>query len=64
MFEPEGSDRLRTLKPLQVYMSGYTDNAIVHHGRLDAGVAFLEKPILPQTPLKKVGEVLGGGAAG
>ncbi len=28
-----------------VYMSGYTDDAIVHHGVLDPGTAFIEKPI-------------------
>ena len=27
-----------------VFMSGYTEDAIIHHGRLDAGVLLLDKP--------------------
>jgi len=42
----ELSDRLRRKIPdiKVLYMSGYTDNAIVHHGVLDPGKQFLEKP--------------------
>jgi len=43
-----------------LYMSGYTDNAIVHNGILDAGVAFLQKPLTPAVFARKVRQVLDG----
>jgi hypothetical protein len=40
-------------------MSGYTNDAIVHHGILDSSVAFLQKPATTDSVLRKVREVLG-----
>lgn len=54
------ADRARELRPeLKVlFTSGYTENAIVHHGRLDRGVHLLNKPYRRQELAAKVRKVL------
>jgi signal transduction histidine kinase len=41
-----------------LYMSGYTDHAALHHGVLENGVAYLQKPLTPSILATKVREVL------
>jgi DNA-binding response OmpR family regulator len=39
-------------------MSGYTENAISHHGILETGMEYLRKPFATDALLRKVREVL------
>jgi two-component system cell cycle sensor histidine kinase/response regulator CckA len=57
---PELVKQLVGLRPALkvIYMSGYTDEAIVHHGILDPGIAFVHKPFSSETLGRKIREVL------
>ncbi len=60
MSGPELAQQLALRRPETkvLYMSGYTNNAICHHGLLDRNLAFIEKPFTPQALVAKVREVL------
>jgi two-component system cell cycle sensor histidine kinase/response regulator CckA len=64
-----GSDlvsRIRESRPdvRVLYMSGYTDDAIIRHRVLEPGTAFLQKPFTPTTLARKIREVVAASASG
>ena len=60
----EMADRITAMRPevRTLFMSGYTENSIVHHGRLDDGVQLISKPFKREQLARKVAEALGGEA--
>jgi PAS domain S-box-containing protein len=57
---PELVKRLEERRPAirALYMSGHADDALLHHGILEGGLSFLEKPFTRNDLAKKVREVL------
>jgi len=53
-------ERLSPLRPGMkvLFMSGYTDDAIIHHGVLSSEFAFVQKPLMPLVLLTKLRSVL------
>jgi two-component system, cell cycle sensor histidine kinase and response regulator CckA len=62
----ELSSRLLKLRPgtRVLYMSGYSENAIVHHGAIEEGTDFIEKPFSLEALTRKTREVLDNPLAG
>jgi len=60
----EVAERITAMRPevRVLFMSGYTENSIVHNGRLDEGVQLIAKPFKREQLARKVAEVLGAGA--
>src|SRR5260370_6941444 len=58
----ELANRLAAQNPKMkvLYMSGYTDDAIVHHGVLDGGLTFLQKPFGSDNLARKLRELVEG----
>jgi PAS domain S-box-containing protein len=62
----EFAQRLKTLRPdLPVlFTSGYTDNAIIHQGRLDEGVHLISKPYAKADLARRIAQLLVASSAG
>jgi len=56
------AERVKALRPAikVLFMSGYTDDAVVRHGVLEAGTPFLQKPLTPKSLAARVRDVLDG----
>ena len=63
MPESSGSELARRLRPIHpemrvVFMSGYTEDTIITHGMLEAGINFIQKPFTPDELARRVRSVL------
>jgi two-component SAPR family response regulator len=56
----ELAERVKFFHPQMkvLYMSGYTENAITHHGVLEKGMNYIQKPFAVDALARKVREVL------
>lgn len=56
----EVAEQLQAIHPETrvLFMSGYTDEAIVHHGIVDSGIAFIQKPFSERALAQKIRDVL------
>lgn len=67
MPQMSGADLAKRLCPGRptmkvLFMSGYTDEAVLRHGILEAGLSFLQKPVTPDALGRKLRELLGARA--
>jgi len=58
-----GPDLVAALRPRRpairaLFMSGYTDDAVVRHGLMEADVAFIQKPYTPFALARKIRDIL------
>jgi DNA-binding NtrC family response regulator len=63
MPEMSGRELMQRLSPIRpemrvLFMSGYTEHAIVYHGVVEAETHFIQKPFTPEALARKVREVL------
>ena len=60
MSGPELAAQLTRLRPnlAVLYISGYSDHALLHRGVIEKGISFLQKPFLPETLVIRVDELL------
>ncbi len=56
----ELAERVQKIRPGKktIFMSGYTDNIIAHHGVLDPGMEFINKPIIPSQLAVRIRRIL------